>query len=146
MSYVETRAGQRWAREAPQAVDFLQTYSGGWSVVSPREGGWDGRGGLTAHRGALHRDEWRWLDLERVARLAEAELGFTRNQLHQAYRQGRKSAPQRELRARIDARFLELRNAGSNLELLARVTGVERKTIGRALKRALAAEALDAAA
>jgi hypothetical protein len=67
----------------------------------------------------------------------ERRLGFTVDELRWLYTgRGRRTAPQRELHARLDARLLEVRESGGNLELLARVTGVERKALSRALARA----------
>lgn len=135
---LETRAGRRAAaRTSPEARDYLAAERGGWRVLSARHGG---RRGLTAHRGVLHPDEY--VDVQRLRALVEHRLGFTLDELATVYRQGRKSAFHLELRARIDARFLELRHAGGNMELLARVTGVDRKVVGRALARARAARAL----
>jgi hypothetical protein len=107
-------------------------------VVSGRSGGRGGdvsdRCGLTAHRGVLHPDEY--VDIARLLPAVEARLGFTRDELRWVYRQGRKSAAQRMLRTRIEARLLRLAESGGNMEMLARVVGIERKTIGRALARA----------
>jgi hypothetical protein len=105
-----------------------------WRVVGPRNGGYGDRCGLVAHRGVLHPDEY--LDKARLVPAVERRLGFTLDELRLVYRQGRKSAAQRALRARVDSRLLRLRDAGGNMELLAQVIGVERKTIGRALTRA----------
>jgi hypothetical protein len=130
--FLDTREGRRAeARTTPQARDFMQANLDGWRVVSPDHGD---RCGLVAHRGVLHRDEY--VERERLLVAVERRLGFTVAELRSVYRQGRKSAPQRELRARVDARLLQVRASGGNLELLARVTGVDRKTIGRALARA----------
>jgi len=103
--------------------------SGGWSVVSTARDGC----GVVAHRGVLHADDY--VDIVRLARAVEERLGFRLDELRTVYRQGRKSACQLELLARIDARLLELREHGGNLELLAPVTGVDRKVIGRAMAR-----------
>ena len=108
------------AVEAP-AHEWLR--DGGWHVV---------RG--TAHRGVLHPDEY--VDVPRLRAEVEHRLGFGFDELGAVYRQGRKSDTQLELRARIDARLLELREAGGNMELLAHVVGVDRKVIGRAMARA----------
>lgn len=89
---------------------------------------------MTAHRGVLHPDEY--VDVPRLRALVEERLGFGIDELRTVYRQGRKSRRQLELRQRIDARLLELREAGGNMELLARVTGVDRKVVGRAIARA----------
>lgn len=110
----------------------------GWRVVSGRNSGWLDRCGLHAHRGVLHPAEY--VDPAVIVPAVERRLGFTKAELHLVYRQGRKSAAQRELRARIDARLLELQSSGGNLELLARIVGVDRKTLGRALARARAAQ------
>jgi hypothetical protein len=89
---------------------------------------------MTSHRGVLHPDEH--VDTEALRAAVEAELGFTYDDVRAVYRQGRKAVSTLELRARIDARLLELRAAGGNMELLARVTGVDRKVVGRAMARA----------
>jgi hypothetical protein len=115
------RDERRRARTAPGVREWLQ--AGGWHVVKG-----------TAHRGVLHPDEY--VDEMRVLIQAERHLGFTIADLWEVYAQGRKSAAQREVRARIDARLLEIADAGGNMELLAGVFEVDRKTIGRALARA----------
>lgn len=124
---------RRLARTAPAAVDFLR--AGGWSVVSTKSGD---RGGLTAHRGVLHPDEW--VDPCRLAAMVEQRFGFGIAELRPLYCQGRKSAAQRALRARVDARLLEIARTGGNLTLLADALGVHRETVARALTRARAAE------
>jgi hypothetical protein len=88
----------------------------------------------TAHRGVLHPDEY--VDTARLMAAVEHRLGFALAELREVYRQGRKSAGQRELRARIDARLLAIAQAGGNLTALARVTGFDPDTFGRALARA----------
>ncbi len=125
---------RRRARTSGEARDYLAS-TNGWSVVSTGRGG----GGMRAHRGVLHPDEY--VDVPRLRALVEHHLGFTLDDLGTVYRQGPKSAAQLELRSRIDVRFLKLREAGGNLELLARVTTVDRKVIGRAMARARAADA-----
>lgn len=128
-----------WARvdNAPAVREWLA--NGGWRVVSPRDGSMGDRGGLTAHRGVLTDDEWRWLNREAVVADVERRLGFTVDELRRAYCQGRPSAAKLALRARVDGRLLELRRSGANLSLLARVTDVHEKTLSRALARARAA-------
>jgi hypothetical protein len=106
---------------APDVRDWL--HGGGWHVVKG-----------TAHRGVLHPDEY--VDEHRTSVEVERHFGFGRTDVGEVYVQGPKSAAQRELRAQIDARFLEIRKAGGNVELLARYLGMDRKTIGRALTRA----------
>jgi hypothetical protein len=131
----ESLQGQRRrARTAPAVVDFIR--GGGWRIVSSRSGGGDDRCGLTAHRGVLHPDEWRWLDRGAVVADVERRLGFTVDELRLVYRQGRKSAAQRELRARVDARLLDVARIGGNMALLACVTGLHEHTVSHALARA----------
>ena len=142
--YLETREGRRAAaRTSPEARGFLLDNHDSWRVVGPRNGSYGDCCGLVAHRGVLHRDEY--VDMARLVPDVERRLGFTLHDLRQVYAQGRKSAAQRELRARVDSRLLRLRDAGGNLELLAQVTGVDRKTIGRALARARATQPLETA-
>jgi hypothetical protein len=134
MSFINTREGRRAElRTVPEAREFMRT-SDGWRVVSGRNGGGSDRCGLVAHRGVLHPDEY--VDHNALRGMVERELGFTMAQLETVYRQGRKTQTVRSLRARIDVRLRAIRRAGGNLELLARVTGIDRKTIGRALARA----------
>jgi hypothetical protein len=135
---------RRRARMAPAAAEWL--HGGGWRVVSARSGGGGDRGGITAHRGVLHPDEW--VDRARLAEMVEAELGFTLDELRWVYRRGRKSAAQRELRARVDARLLRVADSGGNMSLLAAALGLRVHAnrscpvMTRALRRARAAEAL----
>ncbi len=106
--------------------------------------------GIVAHRGVLTPDEWKWLDREAIAAVVERHLGFTVDEVSRAYgNRGRPSHAQRELRARIDARFLELRRAGGNLAALGRLLGFgvdpQKRScwvIDRAVARARIAEAL----
>lgn len=131
-AYLETRAGRRaHARTTPEARDFLATARDGWRVVHTTSGD---RGGMTAHRGVLHPNEY--VDVPRLRELVAHRLGFTVDELHAVYRQGRMSAASLELRAHVDARLLELRERGGNMEALARATGVGRKVIDDALARA----------
>jgi hypothetical protein len=120
---------RRRARTPAVARDFLRT-TAGWHVVGRSHGG------TVAHRGVLHPDEY--VDAARVTAMVEAELGFTVADLGAVYVQGRKSAAQRKLRARIDARLLVLARSGGNLSLLGRITGVHPQTLQRALARARA--------
>jgi hypothetical protein len=89
-----------------------------------------GHGGLVAHRGILHPAEY----VDRPALLAEVErrLGVTVAQMRSVYRQGRLSAGQRVLRARIDVALL----AVENLTALAGVVGLDREVLSRARARA----------
>lgn len=104
----------------------------GWSIVSPA---WGDHGGLRAHRGTLHPDEY--VDRGRLVALLEEELGYTLTQLHSVYSTGgRIPNSRRELRGRIDARLLALATAGGNMTMFARVTGLNETTLDRALVRA----------
>jgi hypothetical protein len=123
----------RLSRTEPAVVHFMA--EGGWSVE---------RG--TAHRGVLTADEWRFLDRDALVADIEERLGFTLAELRSVYRSGRMSDAQRLLRARIDARLLELQRAGGNMSALARVLGWkcdartrESWVMRRALARARAA-------
>lgn len=120
------------------AWDYL--FSGGGRLVR----GHKGEGGIRAHRGVLHPDEY--VDAARARKMVEAELGFTYDDIKAVYRQGKKSDVQLELRERIDGRLLELANAGGNMVALGRLLGwrIEpgRKGAGgescRTMERALA--------
>jgi hypothetical protein len=133
-TFLETREGRRTEmRTSPEAREFMRS-TDGWRVVSGKDGGWIDRCGMVAHRGVLHRDEY--VDEMRLLVAVERQLGFMLIDVWEAYCQGRKSAAQRAQRDRIDARLLEIADAGGNMELLARILEVDRKTIGRALARA----------
>jgi hypothetical protein len=140
-SYAPHQSASSRTGFAPEAVDFLRM--GGWSVVSSRGGNYEG--GVTAHRGVLHPDEY--VDRIELRVLVEQELGLTFEEIQSVYRQGPLSDEQRALRDRIDARLLEVSNAGGNMLLLAKEigwavegatpTGGERcKTMERAVERA----------
>lgn len=94
--------------------------TGGWHAVEPQKGSLRG-GGTTAHRGTLHPDEYvDALDLR--ARVSE-HLGFTVDEIRSVYRQGPLSAEGRALRARIDARLLEVASQGGLMAELGRALG-----------------------
>lgn len=103
---------------ADGSVGFLR--AGGWHAVEPRKGTERG-GGTTSHRGVVHPDEF--IDQERLRAAACQELGFTPLQVAAVYRQGPLSPGARVLRNRIDARLLELANAGGLMIELARALG-----------------------
>lgn len=145
MSFLETREGRRAAqRTSPEARDYMNDVHEGWQVVGPRHGGWlDGgfgdRCGLVSHRGILHPDEY--VDKPRLVSTLERELGFTIADVRAVYCQGRPSRAKLELRARVDARMLELAEAGGNMALLARLLGYyvhngSCSTLARAMARA----------
>lgn len=104
---------------------------GGWSAV---EIGSAFDGGITAHRGVLHPDEY--VDPELLRTMIEQHLGFTYEEISSVYRQGRLSPDQRELRATIDAQMLALSRAGGNLTALADDLGIPLRTIHNAIARA----------
>jgi hypothetical protein len=136
MGYLDTRHARRAAaRTSPQARDYMTDVHQGWRIVSGKGGGWADRCGLVAHRGVLHPDEY--VDMAVLVPAVEQRLGFTMAEVRSVYRgRGRRTAAQIDLRACVDARLLDIRRAGGNLELLARAVGVDRKVIGRALVRA----------
>lgn len=135
------RKMRRRARTGATALDYTHT-SGGWQVVSIKGG--NEEGGVTSHRGVLHPDEY--VDEEVLRAAVEAELGFTYDDVHSVFRQGRLSASQGELRAQLDARLLALSRSGANMLELARLLGLavdeDRgcQTLTRSLRRARAAE------
>lgn len=118
----------------PVEADFLN--AGGWHVADIKGG--DEEGGVTAHRGVLHPDEYVNEDALRV--LVERELGFTYEQVRSVYRQGPLSASGRELRGRIDARLLALSRSGGHMAELGRALGFPVKDDGhcRVMENALA--------
>lgn len=123
---------------------------GGWTAVDSTRGsrGWTPGArdaGMTSHRGVLHPGEH--VDEEALRAALEAELGFTLDDVRAVFRQGRKSSAQLELRERIDARLLEVADAGGNLLELAKafgwaieaadaLGGERSKTMERAIERA----------
>jgi hypothetical protein len=104
----------------------------GWHISSA------GSSGLVAHRGVLTADEWQFLDRDAVIAAVEELLGFTLEELRCVFRQGRKTAAQSELRAKVEMRFLEIHTAGGNLAALGRIIGIAECTFTRALARARA--------
>jgi hypothetical protein len=126
-----------------QAAEFMR--SGGWTIVHAKDGS---RAGVSSHGvnqfTVVHPDEH--VDHEALRPMVEQELGFSYEQVRSVYRQGRKSATQRELRARIDARLLALSRSGANLALLGGLLGFKVEAdshcepLDNALARARAAE------
>ncbi len=112
---------------------------GGWSVATP---GGELNGGLVAHRGVLHPDEY--VDMAVVRDAVCGRLGFTAVEIRSVYRQGPMTPEARALRDRIDARLLELAEAGGVMIHLARALGWAMrpngtcKTLENALSRARA--------
>ena len=107
-----------------QAAEIFR--EGGLTVVTDvpgsdgRGGGWQRAGGTT-HRGTLAEGEY--VEPELLQIMVERRLGFTYEEIHSVYRQGRMSADQRELRGRIDARLLALSRSGGNMAELGRALG-----------------------
>lgn len=127
----DTRADEDDAEEAGFLVE------GGWSIATLVEGG--GRGhGLTTHRGVLHPDEY--VDEDDLRALVSEHLGFTIDEVRSVYRQGRMSDEGRALRARIDARLLEIAESGGLMTELGRALGWTVKDDGhcRTMENALA--------
>jgi hypothetical protein len=91
-------------------------------------------GGLVAHRGVLQDGEY--VDFFELRVQLEEEFGFTYADIAAAYRNGRPTAEQLQLRVRIDARVLELSRAGGNMEQFAKAVGISEKAVDRALIRA----------
>ena len=106
--------------------------AGGFSIIDRTDGG------LVAHRGVLHPSEY--VDFFALREQVEEELGFTYAAIAAVYKQGPKSAEQRQQREQIDARLLALSRAGGSLISLAEAIGLNEKTIDRALVRAKAVE------
>jgi hypothetical protein len=109
----------------------MRANRGSWHVISPASGS---RGGMVAHRGVLHPDEY----VNEASLLCEAEdrFGFTLLDVRGVYRQGPKSAATLARRAQIDARLLELAEAGGNMAALARIFEMDPDVFGRATARA----------
>lgn len=129
--------------------------AGGFSIVDTAYGSTAGTSiygavdaGMTSHRGVLRPHEY--VDADELRVQFENAFGFTVDAVHSVYRQGRLSADQGELRARIDARLLALSRAGANMTAVCRVLGFEGtpgtwpRPLKNALARARAAEGLAA--
>jgi hypothetical protein len=110
-------------------VDFVRT--DGWSLAIA---GAAHDGGLVAHRGPLQEGEY--VDFFVLREQVEEALGFTYADVSAAYKNGRPSAAQLQLRVQLDARVLELSRAGGNMEQFAKAVGVSPSVIDRALVRA----------
>lgn len=140
---------------AAQEHESMQ--DGGWGVVETSRGSGGlrtqgaGDAGMSAHRGVLRGDEF--IDTEAVMHSVERALGFTIDDVRAAYRNGRPSIAQRELRGRIDLRLLALSRSEANMLALARIFGWNVRAAGteggdhcdmmeRALARARDAELL----
>lgn len=107
----------------------------GWDYATP---GADYGVGLTAHRGVLHPDDY--VDTNVVQEAVLERLGFSLDEVRSVYRQGPLSSAQRELRARIDARLMEIAEDGGLMKELGRALGWAVKANGtcQTLSNALA--------
>jgi hypothetical protein len=138
------RAVASYVNEEDGVVRTSRDLAGRMSTMSDRGFGADASsfgivsghedGGLVAHRGVLHPDEY--VDFFALRDAVEAELGFSYAAVAAAYKTGRPTAEQRQLREKIDARLLALSRAGGNMEQLAKAIGVSEKALDRALARA----------
>lgn len=93
-------------------------HAGDWSVAYP---GARQDGGLVAHRGVVHPDEY--VDTAALKAAVCERLGFTALEIRSVYRQGPMTAESRALRDRIDARLLELSESGGLMVELGRALG-----------------------
>jgi hypothetical protein len=116
--------------------DHVDLAAGGWHVVEP--GNPERSGGLVAHRGVLQPEEY--VDFFDLRAAVEEALGYTYAEVSAAYKVGRSTAEQRQLRERIDSRLLALSRSRGNLRILSEALGLNEKTIDRALVRAKAVE------
>jgi hypothetical protein len=112
----------RWdIRDELDYTDLDEVFAAGsWHIVDAKNSE-DERGGLTAHRGVLAPEEA--VDLDVLRPMVEDALGFTYAEIAAAYREGRPSKDTLQLRARIDARLLELSRSGGNMIELAKALG-----------------------
>lgn len=113
-------------------ADFLR--GDGWQTASAEGGRQLEQSGLTTHRGVLHPDEY--VDFFELREQVEADFGFTYAEVSAAYKQGRPTAEQRQLREKIDARLLALSRAGGNMDQLGKALGLPERTLDSALARA----------
>jgi hypothetical protein len=93
-----------------------------------------GDAGMTTHRGVLQGDEY--IDVNLLRSTAEDALGFTYAEVTAAYKKGRPTDEQRQLREKIDSRLLALSRSGGNMTVAARVFGLPERTLDSALHRA----------
>lgn len=91
-------------------------------------------GGLVAHRGVLADGEY--VDFFALREQLEEEFGFAYADVALAYKNGRPTVDQLQLRVQIDARVLELSRAGGNMAQFAKAVGISEKAVDRALTRA----------
>jgi hypothetical protein len=133
-SYSDDREGPQVTRRdlAGRLAKLDQGYAPDGSpfgVVTGKE-----EGGLVAHRGVLHPDEY--VDFFALRAEVEAEFGFSYSEVAMAYRSGRPTVEQRQMREKIDARLLALSRARGNMTEFAKILDIDEKTLDRALRRA----------
>jgi hypothetical protein len=90
----------------------------GWGRAYP---GGAHDGGMVAHRGVVHPDEY--VDAAALKAAVCERLGFTATEIRAVYRQGPLSPEARTLRDRIDLRLLELSESGGLMVELGRALG-----------------------
>jgi hypothetical protein len=136
--YVVNGGGARYklGTRAAAALEMTGILDGNQrgGVLSTRAG----KAGLTSHRGALHPDEWKWLDCAEVVRQAEQRLGCTFGEAREVYgRTGGGPLPRRllPLRDRLDVVMGGIAHRGGNLAELARGLGVPERNLQRAAER-----------
>lgn len=110
-------------REYAECAELGHKFPRDWSVVlldddPATEAEW-----IYALQPSLNRRKRARTPDAEVADAVLAVLGLNRNDVHAVYRRGRLSVSTHELRARIDARLLELATAGANVAQLGRVLG-----------------------
>jgi hypothetical protein len=133
--------GEDLSVEAAQYTELAQ--AGGYGVVHADKGK-DFNAGMVAHRGDVAKTDY--LDPAKLKVLVEEGMGFTLDEIQLAYSGRGRPTPERlELRARIDARLLNLQRKGGNMLALARVlgwpvNGRNCRAMEAALNRARAAE------
>lgn len=116
-----------------------------WQVLELyRDGGyaiaWPGDMGTRGNRDVLAPDEF--VNFDVLQPLVEERLGFTYAEVKRVY--GLRGQPSREnvrIRNVLDARILELYDAGANMFKFAEVVGMKQRTMNRAVARAKGAEA-----
>lgn len=116
--------------------DLFWSDIGGFNITGDGHGGTRGNpGGAT-----IHPDEY--VDADSLRDAVLKEFGFTSEELSRAYTQRVESVTveDRELRAEMDARMLELRRQGAHMGHFAGALGISRSTVDRAVKRAREAE------
>lgn len=96
--------------------------------------------GMVAHRGVLHPDEY--VDIRLLWLLVEMHLGYTLDEVTDAYAPGRPDESRLKIRNELDSKFLQLQEAGGNMTMLSKCLGWpiqdrgECRRMSRALRRA----------